>query len=376
MKDGNRTEFTEYERKIKECLESDISRAASNAGSFAKIAQSAYEPQESVKPNRMPFIFSAVCAVLTIAALAVMDITSGDLGYSYRPGAACSKIETAGAEAEENSETETEENAEKKDVETLLEHSVMTEAEIINTDLRVSTDENGNAASNDYSLSYDFFFPEKRSMTSYGTVYTYIICEGELLESESKTLFYKAGEVSEMKNINFKMKDDTSSSEPKVTVISCFVRIGARTPESCTAVGTYTTVENAEYTNEETAEENTDIAEYIYEQDRVETWLIKESDETEPMLAYSTDYLKTAGEADMVVIRQQDKSVSAVSGEISLQYPDSLINFEYAEMPIGNIEELESSANSFVLAAVIPKGGAQAQISPVYTAETIKESEE
>ncbi len=371
MKDGNRTEFAEYERKIKECLESDISRVSSNAGSFAKIAQSAYEPQESVKPNRMPFIFSAVCAVLTLAALAVMDITSGDFGYSYRPGAACSGIETAAAE---NAEEETEE-MEEKDMETLLERSVRTRAEIISTDLRVSRYENGNALSNDYSLSYEFYFPENRSMTSYGTVYTYIICEGELLVSDGKTLFYKAGEVSEVKNINFKMKDDTSTSEPKVMIISCFVRIGARTPESCNAVGIYTTIENAEYKNEETAKESTDIAEYIYEPNCTETWRIKESDENEPMLAYSTDYLKTAGEADMVIIRQQDKSVSAISGEISVQYPDPLKSYEYAEMPIGDIEELEGSNNSFVFAAVIPKSGEQAKISPVYTADSIKQGE-
>lgn len=229
MKNKDSRKISIDEEKIKREIRSDIDVAAKKAGNWQDISELAYEPHDHVKRNSLTFAFPAVCVVMLAAALSVMHLFSEDF-YDFKQsakaavsddesdiedvddkygGGADSQTESAAADA---ADTETEET--------------IAEPAIGNITAHYSSDEYGDPYTGAYELTIPAYFPHEEGYTDYGSLYIYVICEGEILYgADNAPIPYQADNADEV-SVGFDMKEITAEQNPQVAVAVCFVRDG------------------------------------------------------------------------------------------------------------------------------------------------------
>ncbi len=187
MKDNKTKSKLPDEEMIGVLLKSDIDAAAKNAGNLNEILDGAYGSIPQVKRGGRTFIIPAVCCAVLALVLGFTQIFSVDF-YDFS---------TAKSAKEEGNSSST-----------LI--SEGTDADnytrlcLLSTTCGEYTDD-GEPASNDYTLSYSFTSGLTYNSTDTQIAYTYVICEGDVLYSGANQL--TSNKLSE--EISFSLNDIT-----------------------------------------------------------------------------------------------------------------------------------------------------------------------
>lgn len=226
MKNKDSRKISIDEEKIKREIRSDIDVAAKRAGNWQDISELAYEPHDHVKRNSLTFAFPAVCVVMLASALGVMQLFSEDF-YDFRHSAraAVSDDESYIDDSDEENGSEADLQTESAAADTETEKTVA-EPAIGGITAQYSSDEYGEPYTGAYELTIPAYFPHEDGYTDYGSLYVYVICEGDILYgAESDPIPYQADNADDV-SVRFDMKEITSEQNPQVTVAVCFVRDG------------------------------------------------------------------------------------------------------------------------------------------------------
>lgn len=383
-----RSGITPQEEKIKKRLRAEISAQTEQTDCWKKIAAQAYEPREQVKPNRLPFIFPAVCAALTIAVLAVVQVSSGEV-FDFAPATCTSKDDSDQAQGGSNSnDMGTAEAAagtvgtatgtaagtaaavpDKDTEETYFEESADI-PEILSAVTRVSKDESGLASSSCYSLDYSVYFPNEDSKSSFGSIYTYLICDGKVIAVSEDPVYGRSGKTNEINSLLFELDPITSSYSPELTIISCFERKGSVTGSSADTAVKSISVTNPNFSTitASTAYQNDSaLIEYrktdsAWEQ---QPWTVF-YDGGQPYLSYDIDRNYT--DSDLILITQTPELTEYVSQYMSKEDAMSGYNAEISLSDVGTFSESETG---FAIAAAIPRNGGEAEVSRIFTAKEL-----
>ncbi len=379
-----RSGMTPQEEKIKKRLRAEISAQTEQTDCWKKIAAQAYEPREQVKPNRLPFIFPAVCAALTIAVLAVVQVSSGEM-FDFAPAACTSKDDTEQTRGgSDSNDTGTAETAAAGTVETATgtaavpdedtEEAYVEESadvpEILSAVTRVSKDESGRASSSCYSLDYSVYFPNEDAKSSFGSIYTYLVCDGKVIAVSEDPVYGSSGKTNEINSLLFELDSITSSYSPKLTIISCFERKGSVTGSSADTAAASVSVTNPNFSTvtASTAYQN-DSA--LIEYRKTDSALEQEQwtvfyDGGQPHLSYEIDRNYT--DSDLILITQTAELTEYVSQYMSKE--DAMSGYN-ADINLSDVGTFDESETGFAVAAAIPRDGGEAEVSRIFTAKEL-----